>query len=373
MQLWDKLNLMTRKKLALLSLCLCTFCFLNGQKKPSAFKDSLDNAFDVSTYLIENNGILPFLIPITEPAVGFGAIIGGAYFVNKEDPTHKKDVAALTGGITTNGTWILGGAYLGFWKEDRIRYRGVFGYGNIFLDYYRDLGQPVSFELKQFSLVQQLIFRLGGSDFFLGGKYQFSKIDIPVFDNVDIIDSRDVNILNSGLSVISEFDSTNNTFSPTDGLKVHLSYDQYLEFLGSTKNWNKLNFHAFWYLPVNEKWMPAFRVETAWASESAPFYSKPYVAIRGIPALRYQGEGMLLAETEQLYNLNKRWGILGFVGLGTTYSTAPDAGFGEVVWSGGTGFRYLIARKLGLKTGLDIARGPEDWAVYVTMGTSWLR
>lgn len=362
-----------KRSITFLIASFCASCMCYCQSKPSAFKDSLDNAFDVSTYLLENNGILPFLIPITEPAVGFGVIVGGAYFVNKKDPLAKKDVAALVGGLTTNGTWMAGGAYLGFWNEDRIRYRGIAGYGDISLEYYRDTGTPIDFELNQFTLSQQMLFRLGDSDVFLGGKYQLSKINIPAFQNIDIIDAQDLDLWNSGISLITEFDSTNNTFSPTDGLKIQLSYDQYLEFLGSTKNWNRLNFFAFCYFPVNEKWIPAFRIETSWASVSAPFYAKPYVALRGIPALRYQGEGMILAETEQLYNITKRWGILAFAGAGSAYTSGENSGFNETVWNFGAGFRYLIARKLGLKTGLDIAKGPEEWAFYITIGTSWLR
>ena len=34
-------------------------------------------------------------------------------------------------------------------------------------------------------------------------------------------------------------------------------------------------------------------------------------------------------------------------------------------------FRYLMARLLGLYTGIDIARGPEDWAFYIQVGSAW--
>ncbi|MCK5278158.1 MAG: hypothetical protein KAK04_06455 [Cyclobacteriaceae bacterium] len=42
-------------------------------------------------------------------------------------------------------------------------------------------------------------------------------------------------------------------------------------------------------------------------------------------------------------------------------------------WNAGTGFRYLFADSLGLKMGMDIARGPEDWAIYIVVGSSWLK
>ena len=39
--------------------------------------------------------------------------------------------------------------------------------------------------------------------------------------------------------------------------------------------------------------------------------------------------------------------------------------------AGGVGFRYLVARKLGLYAGFDIARGPEEGAFYLTAGSAW--
>ena len=43
----------------------------------------------------------------------------------------------------------------------------------------------------------------------------------------------------------------------------------------------------------------------------------------------------------------------------------------QSVHAGGFGFRYLVARVLGIQTGIDVARGPEKWAFYVVFGSSW--
>ena len=55
-------------------------------------------------------------------------------------------------------------------------------------------------------------------------------------------------------------------------------------------------------------------------------------------------------------------------------STADNIGdFGDesTKFAGGGGFRYLIARRLGLRVGLDIAVGPEDTVVYIGIGSAW--
>ena len=39
--------------------------------------------------------------------------------------------------------------------------------------------------------------------------------------------------------------------------------------------------------------------------------------------------------------------------------------------SKGVGLRYLVARRLGLYVGIDVARGPEDTAFYLQVGNGW--
>ena len=39
--------------------------------------------------------------------------------------------------------------------------------------------------------------------------------------------------------------------------------------------------------------------------------------------------------------------------------------------AGGLGFRYLLARRLGMRVGADIARGPEDTVFYLSVGSAW--
>src|SRR5215471_17978154 len=49
---------------------------------PSRFRSAEDGWLDVSGFLDEKYGFLPVAIPITEPAVGYGAAVGLA-FINK--------------------------------------------------------------------------------------------------------------------------------------------------------------------------------------------------------------------------------------------------------------------------------------------------
>jgi len=41
------------------------------------------------------------------------------------------------------------------------------------------------------------------------------------------------------------------------------------------------------------------------------------------------------------------------------------------VVAGGVGFRYLIAKRFGLKAGLDVAVSNDDHGIYIQVGTAW--
>lgn len=136
---------------------------------------------------------------------------------------------------------------------------------------------------------------------------------------------------------------------------------------------SRLTFFTLGYIPVTKKWNSGLRVESIIASENTPFYMLPYLNLRGVPILRYQGWLTMLAETEQFINIYKRWSVVGFAGVGTTLPSLTEKDFTSAVWNAGGGIRYLIARQLGLQMGVDIARGPEDWAFYIVFGSAWLK
>lgn len=339
----------------------------------SKFRDAEDGAIDLSNYLTKGNGVLPVIIPVTEPAVGYGAIAAGMYFIPKKDPGLQADIAVLAGGTTTNGSWLAGGGYTGFWKKDRLRYRGVAGYADLIFDYYGLGNRPIEISLGTFIFNQQLTMRIKDSDFFLGLKYALNATQIPFFENNGILDPREFKLFSSGVSIITEFDNLDRFLSPTQGFKFHLSYDQNLKMIGSDRNWGKLNFLNQLYFPWGTNWISAFRLDAKLATGAVPFYAKPYVELRGVPAMRYQGELSMLVETEQKLKLGTRWGLVGFTGMGAGFDSVDQMKAEELVWNVGLGARYKIARLLGLDMGMDIARGPEDWAFYVVVGSSWLR
>lgn len=361
--------------------------------------DPGDGQLDASKYLAEKKGFLPVPVIITEPAVGYGLGVAAVFFHDplagktkpgeEFNPNPDRDgnlkppsVSALFGGYTENDTWFAGAAHFGVWKDDAMRYTGVLGKASINMKFYGlDSGgilgnRPIKFNTEGDYLLQQLLFRIRESNFLAGLKYSYLKTDntfntsslLPGLGLPDITFSS----TSAGLGAVFRYENLDNTLTPGRGLKAELSVINYGATWGGDSDFNKYRLFANYWFPIKPDWVIGLRVDGSAVTDNPPFYEYPFIDMRGIPAMRYQGEETLVGEVEARYDVTPRWSVLGFIGTGKAFS---DRGRGDstTVVSKGVGFRYLTARRFGLRAGIDVAWGPEDTAFYIQVGSAWSR
>ena len=356
-------------------------------------KDSLDGAFDLSDYIIDANGFIPVPIIITEPALGgfgFGFVPvflkRQAPFIDSVNGTVKITPVPpnITGGIglyTLNKTWVLAGFRSGTFRKSRIKYLIGGGYGNINMSYYRTVQQlgekEFAFNIKTPMLMLQAIKRIGISNWYAGLKYLFLKTDVEYTGNRLLppgwIKPIEYSSIVSQLGAVTEFDNRDNIFTPNSGLKLHADIICSDNILGSDYDYWRSNYYMYAYKALSKKLVGGWRIDGQQAFEDPPFFMKPYVDMRGIPSNRYSGNADILTEVEFRWDFYKRWSIMGYGGTGKAFDKWSEFGPAELVYSYGTGFRYLVARKFKLRMGVDIARGPEEFAYYIVFGSTWLK
>ena len=353
--------------------------------------DPADGAFDMSRFIKTRTGFVPILAPVTEPAVGYG-IAGGLVFFHRKEEEQPPDpppagegrmtAPSLTfiGGLATeNGSWGVFGAHRGVWKGDRIRYLARMGYASLQLTFYgtapqtSDISRDVEIRIVPF--IQDIGVRIPGSDFFAGLRYDFLSSDIAFKPGRDIPGVTDRewtgNSKIGGLIPYLEYDSRDNIFTPNRGIHAKASLGFFDEIFGGDFDYRELHVKAVGYWPVLPDVVAGLRADGQFVAGDAPFYALPFVQLRGIPAMRYQGTDVLTLETEERWMVTPRWGIVGFAGIGKAADGFEALQDEETVWNAGGGFRYLTAREFGLQMGIDVARGPEQWAIYVVFGNSW--
>jgi hypothetical protein len=348
----------------------------------SRFFDEETGEFDVSEHLLTHSGFLPVPIIITEPALGTGLGISAVYFDESISDRSKRLKNAdhfsppnitLAGGFRTeNGSkGIFAGGFRTF-RNDQYRYLGGLGKFSINLDYYGPLNRPRALNIDAIGTVQQLTSRIKNSNWMLGGRYVYFDTDIgfsaskPAF-----IDRRQLDLEIGRLGFLVNYDSRDNILSPSEGIFFEGEIAAARDWLGASVDFEDYAARIHAYMPVSEKLTLGLRGDLKASSDAAPFFFLPYINLRGIPAMRYQGEQVMVAETELNWQLKPRWSLLAFTGIGKTFGDNNPLIKSETVQNYGVGFRYLVASKLGLKVGVDVARGPEEDAIYLQVGSAW--
>jgi len=355
------------------------------------FIDPKDGMLDNSQVLAKRTGFLPVPIVISEPAVGYGLGAALTFFHERQsgDPEDEPprdiygdpmlslppSVSLVAGAATENGSWLVGGGHLGFYREDSLRYEGFVGYASLNLTFF-GLGRnpalenkSADFNIEGLLISQELKHRVPQlANGFLGARYQYLNPRVTFDLGLPAgIGQGEVNEPDAGLTALYELDTRSNTLSPQDGHNTKFEVGYHGEALGGTAEYWKARARSLSYWDIAESFNLGVRGVAEAAGEDAPFYQKPFIQMRGIPALRYQGDEVLTGELELRIRTSIRWHALVFGGAGIVLDEEQPHG------AAGIGFRYLLTRRLGLQVGLDLAQGPEDTVLYIQVGHAWRR
>jgi hypothetical protein len=354
--------------------------------KNDQFRGS-DGKFDASGYLATRGGFLPVPLIITDPAVGYGGGLGAVFFHGGNPLRREKQVAgaryvppsvsAVMLFATENGSKGGVAAHFGVWKDDRIRYLGVAGGASLNLDYWGrpsvPLAEPLRYDVKGLLIFQRLLFRVADSPLFLGGEMSWSRqnaefktLFLPAGSPPRKLEQDD-----AGVGVVSQLDTLNNLFTPTRGMNLRVIGKVFSKSLSGDNDRQSADIEAFGYVPLNKKLTLGMRTEMLFSDGDTPFYLLPYLNMRGLPALKYSGKHTALGELEVRWNVMGRWSAVGFGGLGFVSDSIADLPDAESIGTIGGGFRYLVAEKLGIHVGVDLAKGPDDGAIYLVVGSAW--
>jgi outer membrane protein assembly factor BamA len=352
---------------------------------PSKFRSAEDGWLDLSGFIDQAYGFAPIAFPITEPAVGYGAA-AGLMFIDKPQGDAqagfgRPNLTAVGGMGTENGTWGALASDSRYWLEDRLQTLVGVAYASINLDYY-GIGKdsalqshPLSYNLEPLGGLVTAKYRLGNSRWWAGLGYSLAstqvKFDAPPATPGLPSFQKDSRV--GGLTPSLTYDSRDTIFTPKRGTYVETTAGCFSPALGGDDEFQRVNLTAIHYLPLHPKWTLGLRSDVSLSFGEVPFYLRPAVSLRGASAMRYQGEEVAQIEAELRWQFWRRFSLIGFAGGGATWNNFERFEKSVTVLTGGTGFRYELARKYGLHMGLDVAFGPDAPAIYVQFGSAWMR
>jgi outer membrane protein assembly factor BamA len=234
---------------------------------------------------------------------------------------------------------------------------------------------PISYTLKPVGLGARARYRLGRSTFWIGLGYAYAETKVEFQSPEEIQRAEDLNgdTHVGGLLPSLSYDSRDNIFTPTSGTCAELSAGLFNPALGADGVFQRAGLVAIQYASLLPGLTFGIRGDANLSFGEVPFYMRPYISLRGIPVMRYQGEHTAQAEVELQWQFWRRLSLVGFAGCGAAWNTLEQSERSVTVVTGGVGLRYELARKYGLHAGVDVGFGPDGAAIYIQFGSAWMR
>jgi len=355
------------------------------QPSSSKIRSSEDGWLDISEFVDQAYGFVPLVIPITEPAVGFGGV-GALAFIDKQQHSEtagfgRPNLTVIGGMKTENGTSGVMAGDVRHWLDDRMQTLIGIVHASINLDF-QGIGQdqalendPRTYNMETIAGVAQAKYRLGDTRAWLGIGYALANttIEFDVLPTITSLPNFQRQSRVGGITPSFSYDSRDNTFTPSQGQYLNVSAGLFSRALGSDTDFQRVNLTGIHYLPLNSNLTLGLLGSATFSFGDVPFYLRPFILMRGVAAMKYQGESSAQIEAELRWQFWQRFSLVGFAGAGSSWNDFEHFEKKQNVATGGFGFRYELARKYGMHMGLDIAYGPDGPAYYIQFGSAWMR
>jgi len=318
-------------------------------------------------------------LPISSPALGSGVVPVFAYIFPASDKTSPASLVGAVGLVTDNGSraMALGGEL--YLKGNTYRTMAVYARGNLNYDLY-GLGSGDSQARLSLKQTGQLVFgeflRRRWWKFFLGPRFLWGSSLITVRpDNPGAVPLPPDLGLDTSLAALGfriNRDTRPNRFYPTGGTVLDFTADFFSEGLGSKYSFEsyKFNFNKYWGWAQNQ--VLASGSFACFTGGQPPFYGNCIYGansqLRGYTAGRYLDRYMFGTQLEYRLALPKRFGLVGFGGLGEVVPGGNQPfRTKNFLPSGGGGVRFELSSKYRVNLRVDFAQGKDShtWGVGV--------
>ncbi len=355
---------------------LLPFCGFSQKKKDRKEKGEDKNL---------NFAALP-IITYNRSFGGQFGLMANAYFnLNKKDTLSPASSVALMGNVFTNKTYFTGLFSTFYFNEDRWRTKFGIGLGDIkFQTFYEvppDIpgvwaedqnGHFVDYQTFFYFVYLEAARRIV-PNFYLGARFAYSSTHTE-FDSPLIPDEV---LSMTGFGISLEYDNRDNVFFPTHGMNGRLRSMSFLESLGSTTTYHRINFDFNKYFSLSSTSVILARIYAMTSvGDSVPFNGKNVVGrddLRAYTNGKYRANQVYNIQTEYRWNFYKRWGMVAFGGVAFATDDLKGKNYSGALPALGAGLRFMAIPKRKINFGIDVAVGKDDWGIYFRIGEAFTR
>lgn len=319
-------------------------------------------------------------IPMSNPTLDTGLIVGAAYFYGQTEQQAAAQPASLTGVgalVTSNESRALAIFQQNYWRNDRWRFTGAAGAADMRLSLIspEDVasGQSLDWRVRGAFLFARLSRRIRG-DWYGGGLIRAidTRQSIELggeFETASFDTGAKLSSVGPGLTL--EFDSRDLPTGPHVGryMKAEIIFND--ERLGSSQTYQSYDLGFASYHSAADNVVLAWQLTGCYRGGSVPLWDACRIPLRGFAAFDYLGNSSLSGQFEARWKFHKRWGVVAFGGHGTATDAFSDPGEDESTRSYGAGIRFEVLPAKRLNMRLDFARSDDDSGIYLSVGEAF--
>jgi hypothetical protein len=367
------------KSLSLIIALSLIACAANGTSYSTAVPDiPLDEVPDLreekSRLKLQKGDVVVVPIPMSDPTLGTGLVLGGAYFYPQTEAQKAVQPASLTGAAgmyTSNDSYAFGIGQQNYWDEDKWRFSGALGYLNFELSLIEpsqsDDGSDLDW-LVEGQFAQAEISRNIYDNWYLGvqGRYVDSEQTFALAIPDGEFDLTE-NLKSVGLGIGMEFDSRDVPTNAFSGRYFEIDALFNSEAIGSTHTYQSYDIRYRSYHQLAPALVLAWEIKGCRKSGQVPLWDACRISLRGFPATDYMSKSSLSSQVEARWQFHRKWGVVAFAGGGFSETSLSAAGDNEIIPSYGAGLRYMVLESKRINMRLDYGRSDDSDAWYLAV------
>jgi len=327
-------------------------------------------------------------LPISSPALGTGIIpiVGYIFPFRRNDTVSPPSVVGAAGLATNNGSRGFAAYADLYMKQKTYRVTAAYVRGTLNYDLYglgliagnAGLKLPLS---QSGEVLRAEALRRVGWEFLLGVRFWAGSSDVvkrSMSETSPVTDPPNLGLHTAlrALGLRLNRETTANRFYPTGGTLLDFTSDFFSEALGSKYTFQAYRFTFNKYGSISEKQVLAYNLFVCGTGGTPPFYANCIYGanneLRGYTAGRYIDRYMFATQLEYRLSLPKRFGLVGFGGIGEVAPGGSQAfRVNSLLPGGGGGIRFQLSKNHRVNLRADIARGKDTWTWGMGVGEAF--
>ena len=317
-------------------------------------------------------------IPVSNPTLDTGLVLGGAYFYpqsEEQKATQPASVTAAAGMHTSNDSKLYAIVQRSYWDKDRWRFGGAIGHADLNLTLLSPnesgTGQNTSWRIRGNFVRAQLSRKVGGK-WYLGFAGRFVDTDQELeLESGSIFFDNIADVTSVGIGVNIGYDSRDMPFNTYTGRSFQVNALFNDRSIGSDETYQSYDMAYSSYHKMSIPVVFAWEVRGCLKDGPVPLWDACKISLRGFSATDYLGKRSASAQFEARWSLSRKWGLVGFGGAGFINETFSGVRERELIPSYGIGLRFTVLAAKRINVRLDYGRSTDSDAIHLSVGEAF--